>query len=107
LRSAHLLDQVLNRIAPDCDADALIAGLNLEACPSIQLKLDAYWCYAKANRSPKPGDMIDLMMFAALAYADLALIENRMHEYVRQTRPAEAKTRWFRDPIDFVAAVTA
>jgi hypothetical protein len=66
LRTAHLLDQVLKRIAPECDADALIAGLNLHACPSIQLKLDAYWSYAKANEAPKPHDMIDLMMFAAL-----------------------------------------
>jgi hypothetical protein len=107
LRSAHFLDKVLQRIAPSADVDGLLAGINLDACPAIQLKLDAYWCYAKANRAPKPGDMIDLMMFAGLPYADFALIENRMHEYVRQARPEEAARRWFRDPIDFVAAITA
>jgi len=107
LRTAHLLDQVLRRVQPDCDADALIAGINLDACPSIQLKLDAYWCYAKANESPKPHDMIDLMMFAALPHADFALIENRMHEYARQARPGEAARRWFRDPGDLVAALSA
>jgi hypothetical protein len=107
LRTAHLLDQVLNRIAPGCDADALIAGLDLKACPSIQFKLDAYWCYAKANEAPKPHDMIDLMMFAALPYTDFALIENRMHEFVRQARPEGAARRWFREPSGLVTALTA
>jgi len=105
LRSFLRMDQVLHRIAPTVDVDDILARVELAACPALQLWLDAYWNYAKANETPQPGDMIDLTMFAVIPHADITLIEKRMHEFVRQVRGTRYAGQCFRDPIELVAAL--
>ncbi len=102
LKSAQSLDELIRRMAPELDAEDLLRRIDLDACPAIQLRLDAYWNYAKANEEPKSGDFVDLTMFAALPYADVALIENRMHEFVRQARRCGYEERVHRDPVAMV-----
>ncbi len=109
LKTALSLDVVIQRMAPDLDADDLLGRIDLDACPALQLKLDAYWNYAKATEEPKTGDFVDLSMFAVLPYADVALIENRMHEFLRQARRSGYEERVHRDPValvDFVEGQT-
>ncbi len=107
LKTALLLDQVLRSMDPAVDTEAILARVRLEACPALLLSVDAYWAYAKANASPKDGDFVDLTMFAVLPYVDVALIENRMHDFVRQVRKTEYADRVFRDPVQLVASVSA
>lgn len=105
LKSALSLDKVIRRLAPGLDADDLLGRIDLGACPALQLKLDAYWNYAKATEKPKSGDLIDISMFAALPYVDVALIENRMHEFVLQARRSGYGQRVHRDPAALVEFV--
>lgn len=107
LKTALLLDQVLRSMDRSCDADAILADVRLENCPALLLSVDAYWAYAKANPVPKKGDFVDLTMSAVLPYADVALIEGRMHEFVRQVRRTEYADRVFRDPVALVESVSA
>ena len=106
LKSAQCLDEVISRMAPELDAGDLLRRIDLDACPAIQLHLDAYWNYAKATEEPKVGDFVDLTMFAALPYSDVALIENRMHEFVRQARRSGYEERMHRDPVAMVEYVS-
>ncbi len=105
LKSAHGLDGIIRQMAPELDPDDLLQRIDLSRCPALQLHLDAYWNYAKANEELKAGDFVDLTMFAALPYADVALIENRMHEFVRQARRSGYDHRIFRDPVAMVDSV--
>lgn len=107
LKSAQRLDEVIRRMAPDLDADDLLARIDLDACPALQLHLDAYWSYAKATEEPKAGDFVDLTMFAVLAYADVALIENRMQEFARQARRSGYEERVHRDSAAMVEYVVS
>ncbi len=99
LKSALGLDTVIRRMAPSLDPDEILRQIDLDACPAIQLKLDAYWNYAKATSEPKAGDFVDLTMFGALPYADVALIENRMHEFGRQAHRSGYQERVHRDAV--------
>lgn len=105
LRSALWLDRVLASCAPKSDVDALLRGIEWSACPALDLYFTSYWNYAKANSVPKQGDFIDLTMFPTLAYTDVGLIENRMHEILRQSRREWDGTRVFRDPAQLVDAI--
>ncbi len=105
LRSALWIDRVLASCAPNADINALLRGIEWDACPALDLYFRSYWNYAKANREPKQGDFVDLTMFPPLAYTDVGLIENRMHEILRQSRREWDDTRVFRDPVTLVDAV--
>lgn len=107
LKTALLLDQVLRSMDRSVDADMVLAEVPLGNCPALLLSVDAHWAYARANQVPKKGDFVDLTMFAVLPYADVALIEGRMHEFVRQARRTEYADRVFRDPVALVESVSA
>jgi hypothetical protein len=74
----------------------------LVACPSINLKVDAYWQYARANEEPKENDTIDLSLLAPIPYAAYALIEKRLAEFVRQVRHKGLEGRVFKDPVELI-----
>src|SRR5262249_59149557 len=107
LKTALMLDRVLRSMDPTVDAAGVLAQVRLEQCPALLLSVDAYWAYAKANAEPKKGDFVDLTMFAVLPYGDVALIERRMHEFVRQVRRNEYEGRVFSDPVAMVESVSA
>lgn len=98
LRTALRLDEVLRRTSGCADVDEIIRRIDLDACPAICLKVDAYWQYARAVINPTENDIADLTLLAPIPYADFSLIEKRMAEFVRQARKPSLLDGMFHDP---------
>ena len=105
LRTAHRLDDVLKRTAPELDPNALIESIDLKLCPAVCLKVDAYWYYARANKETKENDTIDMTLLAPIPYVRYALIENRLAEFVRQARHEHVAGRVYRDPVTLLQVI--
>lgn len=106
LRTALGLDEILLRSGPGFDPKEIIAHIDLSACPAIDLKVDAYWQYARANEEAQENDTIDLTLLAPIPYAAYALIEKRLAEFVRQAGQGGLGERVFKDPVELIRAAS-
>lgn len=92
LEHSTQLGDVLRHYCPSVPVQDLVQLVQLDQCPGTMLYYHTYLRYVNANlngRRHAPTDMVDLVTIPALAYADVALVDRRTAEYVRQARQVQ------------------
>jgi len=86
------IDKILRAFNPGIDVDAILAEIDIEDCPAINL----YWTVRekrmKSDLAPNDNDVDDYMYIPVISYADVVLIEKQLRGFMLQAdRSLESK----------------